>query len=287
MARKRAVASRYNPAAFDALARSRRESRSADDIHGFATLFHRRSPGVTFDLVVVTVGVVAGAIASVAGFGVGSLLTPTLAWQVGAKLGVAAVAIPHFIATFQRFWLLRRHVDRRVLLRFGLASAGGGLAGALAHVWLSSRALEMVFGVLLILAAIAEFTGWMTRVRWGRRAAWIAGALSGAFGGLVGNQGSIRGAALLGFDVPKESFVATATAIGLFVDCARLPVYLFTQWREIFAIWPLLVLATVGVVIGTAVGARVLTSIPRMTFRRIVAVLLLALGIHMLVASGA
>lgn len=242
---------------------------------------------MSFDLVVAAVGLAAGAIASVAGFGIGSLLTPTLALETGTKLAVAAVAIPHFVATFQRFWLLRRHVDRRVLLGFGLASAAGGLAGAVAHVWLSSRALERVFGALLLAAAFAELTGWMEKVRWGRRAAWVAGALSGGFGGLVGNQGSIRSAALLGFDVPKESFVATATAIGLFVDGARLPVYLATQGREILAIWPLVVAATAGAVVGTAAGARALRRIPRTTFRRIVAALLVALGVYMLSAAGA
>lgn len=241
---------------------------------------------MAFDVIVATVAVVAGAIASVAGFGIGSLLTPTLAIQAGTKGAVAAAAIPHFIGTLQRYWLLRQHVDRRVLLGFGLASAGGGLAGALAHVWLSSRVLSIVFGVLLIVAAIAEFTGWMEKVHWGRRAAWVAGALSGAFGGLVGNQGSIRSAAMLGFDVPKESFVATATAIGLFVDGARLPVYLIAQWRDIADVWPLLVVSTVGVVIGTAVGARVLKRIPQTIFRRLIAVLLLALGIYMIVAGG-
>ena len=220
------------------------------------------------------------------GFGIGSLLTPTVALQTGTKLAVAAVAIPHFLGTLQRYWLLRQHVDRRVLLGFGLASAAGGLAGALAHVWLSSRVLTSVFGVLLVLAAIAEATGWMQKVHWGRRVAWLAGALSGAFGGLVGNQGSIRSAALLGFDVPKESFVATATAIGLFVDGARLPVYLFTQWRDIVEVWPLLVAATAGVVVGTALGARVLERIPQRTFRRLIAVLLFALGIFMIFAGG-
>jgi uncharacterized membrane protein YfcA len=56
------------------------------------------------------------------------------------------------------------------------------ILGAVALVWLSSRALSVIFGVLLVLAAIAEFTGWMERVRWGRRAAWIAfrGKPSGA-----------------------------------------------------------------------------------------------------------
>ena len=239
---------------------------------------------MTFDLVVALVGVFAGIVAAVSGFGIGSLLTPTFALQAGLKAAVAAVSIPHVIGTAQRFWILRRHVDRRMLLAFGLTSAAGGLAGALAHVWLSSRYLTIVFGVLLILAAIAEATGWMAKVHWGRRTAWIAGGLSGAFGGLVGNQGSIRSAAMLGFDVPKESFVATATAIGLFVDGARLPVYLATQWDDIARQWPLIISASIGVCVGTAIGSRLLARIPRSMFRRIVAVLLFALGIYMLAA---
>src|SRR5438034_6568584 len=85
------------------------------------------------------------------------------------------------------------------------------------------------------------------RVRWGRRAAWIAGVVSGALGGLVGNQGGIRSASLLGFKVPKESFVATATAIALFVDGARLPVYLITRWQDIVGVWPMVLAATLGV----------------------------------------
>src|SRR5207249_4847166 len=95
------------------------------------------------------VALVAGAIAAVTGFGIGSLLTPVLALSVGTKLAVAAVAIPHFVGTAQRFWILRRHVDRRVLLGFGVASAAGGLLGALLHVWISSQALGRIFGALL------------------------------------------------------------------------------------------------------------------------------------------
>ena len=179
-----------------------------------------------FIAILAAVGFIAAAIAAVAGFGVGSLLTPVLAIHVGTKLAVAAISIPHLVATAQRFWMLRAHVDRRVLLRFGIASAIGGLVGALIHASVASRTLTVVFGVVVMLAGLSELTGWVRRVRWGRRSAWVAGALSGALGGMVGNQGGIRTAALLGFDVPKESFVATATAIALFVDGA--PVRLLT-----------------------------------------------------------
>ena len=225
----------------------------------------------------------AAAIAAVTGFGVGSVLTPVLATVTGTKLAVAAVSIPHLVATAQRFWVLRAHVDRRVLVRFGIASAVGGLAGALIHARVSSRALAIVFGAAVALAGLSELTGWMRRVRWGRGSAWIAGAVSGTLGGAVGNQGGIRTAALLGFEIPKERFVATATAIALFVDGARIPVYLATEYREILRIWPLVAVATAGVIVGTAVGTKLLGRIPERIFRRVVAVLLVALGAYMIV----
>jgi uncharacterized protein len=240
-----------------------------------------------FGILVAVVGLVSAGIAAVTGFGIGSLLTPTLALETGTKLAVAAISIPHLVGTAQRFWLLRKHVDRRILLGFGIASAAGGLAGALAHASVSSRALALVFGIVVTLAGISELTGWMRRVRWGRRAAWTAGGLSGLLGGMVGNQGGIRTAALLGFDVPKESFVATSTAIGLFVDGARMPVYLATEWRDIARIWPLVLTATVAVVVGTALGARVLGRLPQQMFRRVIAVLLIILGLYMAIGARA
>jgi uncharacterized membrane protein YfcA len=238
-----------------------------------------------FGLLIAIVAVVAAAIAAVSGFGIGSLLTPTLALHTGTKVAVAAISIPHLVGTAQRFWILRRHVDRRVLLGFGVASAVGGLTGAVIHVWISSAALSVVFGIVVAITGVSELTGWMRRVQWGRRSAWIAGAVSGSLGGMVGNQGGIRTAALLGFQVPKESFVATSTAIGLFVDAARMPVYLATEWRGIIAIWPLLLIATTGVVAGTMLGTGLLSRVPQRMFRRIVAVLLIGLGLYMAVAG--
>lgn len=238
-----------------------------------------------FEIVFTLAAVIAGGVAAVTGFGIGSLLTPLLALQTGTKVAVAAVAIPHAIGSAFRFWKLRRHVDRRILLGFGIASAIGGLVGAVLHSWITSRALSVVFGSLLILAAVAELTGWVQRVNWGRAAAWIAGALSGMLGGLVGNQGGIRSAAMLGFNVPKESFVATATAVALFVDGARLPVYLVSNGREIARIWQLTLVGSIGVVVGTLMGTRLLGHLPERAFRRVLAILLLLLGLYMIVAA--
>ena len=236
-----------------------------------------------FDALVFVVAAVSASIASVAGFGIGSLLTPTLGLSVGTKLAVAAVSVPHLVGTAMRFWILRDAIDLRVLWRFGLASAGGGLAGALVHGWFASPWLSVVFGVVLLFVAMSEFTGLARRMAFHGSVAWAAGALSGMLGGLVGNQGGIRSAALLGFDLPKRAFVATATATGLMVDAARMPVYAATVGSEMATIWPIILVATAGVVLGTVFGGGVLRRIPEPLFRKVVAGLLAVLGIVMLV----
>jgi uncharacterized protein len=239
------------------------------------------------DALIVVSAIVAGAIASVSGFGIGSILTPLLAGFVGMKLAVAVVSIPHFVGTALRFALIREHLDRRVLVGFGITSAAGGLAGALLHVWLRSVVLAYVLGVLLVFAGLMGITGLAQRMRFGKAAGLLAGALSGVFGGLVGNQGGIRSAALLGYDVPKEGFVATATAIALLVDIFRMPVYMATQHREIASAWLSITLACTGVLIGTLSGKPLLQRIPEGIYRTIVSIIILALGIWMLIDPGA
>ena len=186
-----------------------------------------------FEALVVASAVAGGVVASVTGFGIGSLLTPALAWQMDTRIAVAAVSIPHFIGTAFRFWLLGGGVDRRVLWSFGVMSAVGGLSGALLQEWASTPALMVLFG------------------------------------------------ALLGVDLPKHAFVATATAVGLMVDGARVPVYLWNMAPELSQLRAFIALAAVGVVAGTIVGNRLLTGIPERTFRRIVAIVLALLGAAM------
>ena len=234
-----------------------------------------------FEPLTVLAAVAAGGLAAVTGFGIGSLLTPVLALQVDTRLAVAAVSIPHVLGTSLRFCLLQGRVDRRVLWSFGLTSAVGGLAGAALQGWLGNRWLDVVFGALLLFAAASQATGLAARMRFRRMGAWLAGAASGFLGGLVGNQGGIRSAALLGFDLPKHSFIATATAIGLFVDGARMPVYVVTQGPEILSIWQWVALTSVGVCVGTVLGNRTLARIPEVWFGRVLAVVLAALGAAM------
>jgi uncharacterized membrane protein YfcA len=238
-------------------------------------------PGA-FEIILAVASLLVGTLAAIAGFGIGSTLTPLLSWQIGIRLAVAAASIPHLVGTSVRFWTLRRFVDKKVLLSFGVVSAAGSFIGALLHTWVPTTSLSVVFAVILIFAGASALFGWSEKMRFGRKMAWTAGGVSGLLGGMVGNQGGIRSAAMLGFDIRRDSFVATATAIALLVDAARLPVYFITQWRQIVSVWPLVVIGAAGTFTGTMIGAWILPHVSERGFRRFVAGMLLLLGVYML-----
>src|SRR2546428_12296642 len=209
----------------------------------------------SFTAIAVVAAFIAGAIAAVAGFGIGSVLTPVLSTQLDVRLAIAAVSLPHLAGTFVRFLLVRTHIDRDVLFGFGAASAIGGLTGAALQSVVQSAGLAIIFGALLIFAGAGSLTGLAQRMRFrGRAAALVGGALSGLLGGLVGNQGGIRAAALLGFDVDRDSFVATATAVALIVGGARIPGYIATQGAEPPSLWALIAPLPVRAVVRTVRG---------------------------------
>lgn len=237
-------------------------------------------------LALVVASLIAGGVGSITGFGIGSILTPLLSLWIDGRLAVAMVAIPHLIGTSVRFMMNDGRVDRGVLWRFGLASAAGGLTGALFQRAASGPALLLLLAALLLFVSGLELTGLSARMRFTGPAAWIAGVLSGLLGGLVGNQGGIRSAALLGFGLSRDVFVATATAIALFVDGARLPIYLWAEGGALWSSRDTIMIATAGVVTGTVAGARLLRGIPEALFRKIVAILLAILGLSVIMRQA-
>ncbi len=246
----------------------------------------QRHARMVSDAILFVVAVTAGGIAAVSGFGIGSLLTPVLALSMPTAHAVAVLALPHALATTIRWLRLRRDVHGPTFKQFGIASAAGGLAGALLQSRLTSPTLTIVLGVLLVLAGGAEVARQplpLPRTRFWRL---FGGLLSGLFGGLVGNQGGIRAAALLGFGLRPRQLVATATAAALLVDAARVPIYFLSAGSVITHATRLWMIVSIGVTIGTFLGVPLLSRIPEWMYRRVVGGLLLLLGISLLASAA-
>ena len=236
-----------------------------------------------FLLGVFVLAVLSGGTASVAGFGIGSLLTPLLAATFGTATAVAAVAIPHAAATALRCWRLRANIDWSVLRGFGLLSAAGGLVGALLYTRFSNDALTLTLGLLLLSTALATLVDLPSRVRVTRLVVGVLGLLSGLFGGLAGNQGGLRAAAMLSLSLSPVRYVATATA--MLVDIVRTPIYVWRAGGVLTTLVLPLSVATAGVLIGTVLGERILLGLSIRQFRYAIAVLIGLLGLWLVVQS--
>jgi uncharacterized membrane protein YfcA len=110
----------------------------------------------------------------------------------------------------------------------------------------------------------------------------VLGLLSGLFGGLVGNQGGLRAAGLLAFDLPPRAYLATGTAVALLIDAARTPVYVARAGSDIATLAVPIAVATAGCVIGTILGERVFLGMAPQRYRKVVAVAVGVLGIWLL-----
>ena len=119
-----------------------------------------------------------------------------------------------------------------------------------------------------------------------KKSKWIAitgGSLSGLLAGLIGLGGAIRGAFLVSFNLAKEIYIGTSAAIAMVIDLTRIPTYMFTGAPRIESYYILLLFLIVSAYLGVRTGKALLYKVNQDTFRRIVSVALLLVGIKILI----
>jgi len=175
------------------------------------------------------------------GFGLGTLLTPVFAIFFPIELAIGMTAVVHFLNNVFKFFLLGKHADKNIVLRFGIPSLIAAFAGAWVLTYISDMSslfnyildgkifsvtpVKLIIAALLFFFALAEVFPSLTRFSFKKEHFVFGGLLSGFFGGLSGNQGALRSAFLVKANISKEQFIATGVIIACMVDVSRLIVY--------------------------------------------------------------
>ena len=145
-------------------------------------------------------------------------------------------------------------------------------------------------GGLIVLFSVVDLFPVFDRLTLDRRYLPVGGLLSGLFGGISGHQGALRAAFLIQCGLVKEAFIGTNVICAVAVDVTRLSVYGSMALKGGFEslrdghVASLVVTATLSAFVGSFVGSRVMHKITMGLVRRLVGVLLLALG--MAIALG-
>ena len=234
------------------------------------------------------------------GFGLGTLLLGVLVFVLPPALAVAVTAVVHLLNNLFKLGLVGRHAAWPVVGRFGIPAIAGAFVGArvldalgeaapLASYVLGGAAREvspvkLAIGLLLIAFAAFEVSP-LRHAGLPRPLLPIGGLVSGFFGGLSGHQGALRSVFLLRAGLSRDAFVATGVAIAVLIDVTRLSAYAadlrHLDWR---AVGPLVGACTVAAFAGSYLGSRLLPKVTYAAVQRVVASLLLVIGLGL--ASG-
>ena len=213
------------------------------------------------------------------GFCLGTILTPTLAFFYDIKIAVFLTAIVHGFNSLLKVYIYRKQISLQVLKRFGVISIVGAFIGAYLQLYLYSSWLKMLLGVLLLILGAQEFLPKHKALTFTRKIDFAGGFFSGLLGGLIGNQGAIRSAYLLNYDLSKEVFIATASSIALLIDLTRVPVYLVSYRQQLSGNWLVLFGLVIVAYLGTIAGSKLVKKVPTGIFKKIVALAVVVLGV--------
>jgi uncharacterized protein len=188
-----------------------------------------------------TVAFLASAITLFSGFGLGTLLLPAFALFFPVEVAIAMTAIVHLLNNFFKLYLFHNHIDRNILIGFGLPAVFAALLGAWLLQSISEKGviysyvfnqktytvtlIKFVIGILMIIFALFELLPFFKKISFGRKWLPVGGLLSGFFGGLSGHQGALRSAFLIKLNISKEVFIASGVAVACLIDISRLIIY--------------------------------------------------------------
>lgn len=236
--------------------------------------------------IVLPIAFLAAAFGLLSGFGLGTILIPVFLMFYEAKIAIFLVAIVHLLNNLFKFSLFRKHIDLGILKRFGILAVLGGFLGAFSQIYIANESLKKLVGILLIFLGLKELVPSKFQFRFPKSIDPIGGFLSGFVGGLIGNQGAIRSAFLLNYEIPKETFIATGVVISCAVDLSRIPVYWVSYGDAFLDSWfQLLILVGVSFS-GTLFGTLLLKRFSIEGFKKFVAGAIVLMGILLLLPFG-
>jgi uncharacterized membrane protein YfcA len=234
-------------------------------------------------IIVALVALFASGLTLFSGFGLGTVLMPVLALLFPLPVAIAATAVVHLANNVFKLFLVGRHANWQVVIRFGIAAGLAAVAGAYTLGLLSNlpvvasyellgevreiHAIKLAIGSLIIAFAFLELSPKIAALAFPPRFLTAGGLLSGFFGGLSGNQG-------------KKAFVGTSVVTAIIVDTVRITVYgrAFQLGSISNDIADMVAVAIVAAFLGAYIGVRLLEKVTLRFMQLVVAALMIIIG---------
>lgn len=176
-------------------------------------------------IVVLAIGLIAGTLGGIVGFGTGILLLPVLVVMFGPLEAVPIMSITALMANLSRITAWWRDVDWKVSAVYGITAVPAAALGATTLVHMSSRAVEIVLGVFFLL--MIPVRRWL-QARGFKMRLWqmpIIGAVIGFLSGIVVSTGPINTPFFLAYGLVKGAYLATEATGSVLISLTKAIVF--------------------------------------------------------------
>lgn len=236
-------------------------------------------------LFVLIIGLIAGTLSGIVGFGSSIMLMPVLVVVFGPLQSVPIMAVAATMANLSRILVWWREVEWRACAAYAVTGIPAAALGAKTLLVLSPRIIESALGAFFILMIPAR--RWLVshdlRVRLWHLAA--AGAAIGFVTGIVVSTGPITVPIFLAYGLVKGAFIATEAAGSLAVYVSKVAVFRTFGALPIESIVKGLIVGS-SLMVGSVVSKRFVVRLPPDRFRLLMDAVMLVSGVTMLLKAG-
>jgi uncharacterized membrane protein YfcA len=202
-------------------------------------------------LALALLGVTAGLITTTSGVGGGAFLVACLAvlWDPLTALTISSMAL--LCGNAQRLFLFRHHFN----LSYSKSVVLGCIPGALGGALLASQAPQWLLQVAIAVAAVASLARLVPRFNFQtpRSVLGPASALVGFLSATTGGGGFLLGPLLLSAGISGNTYIATASSVGVATHCFRITGYSSSGLIDLSLLSQAVLLA-LSIMIGNCMG---------------------------------
>jgi uncharacterized membrane protein YfcA len=230
---------------------------------------------------VLALGLAAGTLSGIVGFGASIMLMPALMLAFGPQEAVPTMAIAALLANFSRVLVWWREVDWRVNAYYCATAIPCAALGARTLLVLDPRLVEGILGGLFLVMIPAR--RWLF-ARGLRVTAWhmsLVGAAIGFLSGLVASTGPINTPFFLAYGLVKGAYIATEAVGSMAIGITKAIVFqrfdalpLETVWRG--------VLVGASLMVGSRLAKGFVLRLDAHQFRLLMDLLLAGAGLVLL-----
>jgi hypothetical protein len=232
-------------------------------------------------VLICAVGLVAGVLGGVIGFGTTILLMPPLVHFYGPMQAVPIIALVAIVANLSRVVLWLRVIDWRVCGVYSATAVPAVVLGAHTLVQFNARLIELLLGSFLLFMIPAR--RWLRRQTF-RLRLWhmaLVGAGIGYLTGVVASTGAINTPFFLAFGLVKGAYIGTEAASSLAVFLAKGAAFQQLGVIDRRAIGQGLLIG-VFVLLGSTLSRRLVLRLPEQRFVQLMEGVMLVSGLSIL-----